>query len=73
VARMKKADKEKASQTAESESSGIGAMLEKEMDKVTGPLTASYEGTATTSEIACECSQAQREDQLREFHGTQEY
>jgi hypothetical protein len=73
VARMKKSEEEeRVPQTDKSESSGIGAILEKEMEKITGPLT-SDEGTATTSKIAHECSQVQREEQLRQFHGTQEY
>jgi hypothetical protein len=52
-------------------SSGIGAILEQQLDRITGPLT--VDGTATTSELAHECSQAQREEQQRQFYRTQEY
>jgi len=54
----------------DSASSGIGAQL----DKITGPLMITdSDGVAATSEIAHELSQLDREDKLREFHGTAEY
>jgi hypothetical protein len=77
VARMKAEESKKGSNTpteaSATSSSHIGDVLDKELDKIRGPLTIDYEGTATTSEIARECSQAQREEQFQGFHGTQEY
>jgi len=67
VARMR-AEEEKKSSIASEESSHIGGLL----DKITGPLT-DPEGIATTSEIAHELTQMDREDQLRAFHGTAGY
>jgi len=55
-----------------SSSSGIGEVLDKHLDKITGPLTSNRE-VATTSEIAHKLSELDREDQQREFHGTQKY
>jgi len=42
------------STTTATTSSGIGAILEKQNDKITGPLPTDPDGTATTSEIARE-------------------
>jgi len=56
--------------TASEESSHVGGLL----NKITGPLTITdSDGVAATSEIAHELSQLDREDRLREFHGTAEY
>jgi hypothetical protein len=55
-------------------SSHIGDILDKELDKITGPVSfLDPDGTAKTSETAHELSQLDREDQLRDFHGTAEY
>jgi hypothetical protein len=72
VARMKAAEKA-GSQSTDTTSSGIGAILEQQLDKITGPRSSEDGGVATTSEIAHELSQLDREDQLREFHGTAEF
>jgi len=50
-------------------SSHIGGLL----DKITGPLSSDSGGVATTSEIAHELSQLDREDQQRQFPRTPEY
>jgi len=63
------AEESTGSQTS---SSGIGAVLDRHLDAITGPLSSDGE-MATTSEIAHELSQLDREDKLRQFHGTQEY
>jgi hypothetical protein len=66
--------RESASPSLDTASSGIGAILEQQFDKITGPVsTLDLDGTATSSEIAHEFSQGVREGQLREFHGTAEY
>jgi len=58
------------SMASDTSSSHIGGLL----DKITGPLAVTdSDGVAATSEIAHELSQLDRDDRLREFHGTAEY
>jgi len=56
----KMAEESTGSQTS---SSGIGAVLGRHLDAITGPLSSDGE-MATTSEIAHELSQLDREDKL---------
>jgi hypothetical protein len=59
--------RESVSPSLATTSSGIGAILERQLDEITGPVSLlDPDGTATSSEIAHEL-------QLREFHGTAEY
>jgi len=63
------AEESTGSQTS---SSGIRAVLDRHLDKITGPLSSDGE-MATMSEIVHKLSQLHREDQLRQFRRTQEY
>jgi len=63
VARMKEAERE-GTRSVDTTSSGIGAILEQQLDKITGPATVSDNEGATDSEVA-------REE--KEFFGTAEY
>jgi len=48
-------------------SSHIGDILEQQYDKITGPLSTEGGGVATTSEIAHELSELDREDLQRSY------
>jgi len=69
--RLDKKMAEESADGSQTSSSGIGAVLNKHLDKITGPVSA--QGTATTLEIAHELSQLDHEDQQQTFHRTQEY
>jgi hypothetical protein len=69
--RLDKKMAEESTGESQTSSSGIGAVLDRHLDMITGPVSAG--GTATTSEIAHELSELDRKDQQRAFHGTQEY
>jgi len=70
--RLNKKMAEESTGESQTSSSGIGAVLDIHLNTITGPLSSDGE-MATMSEITHELSQLDSEDQLRQFHGTQEY